>query len=121
MKLKSLIPLNVLKEADEEGAEATGTDDAGAGGNPFAGAGGEGGGGGETSGAEGDDASAADDTKKGPEIKPIEVNFEPSVVRKYNKSSFQGSKGVVTAITKQGLTVQVPNGPEIFVSFKDIK
>lgn len=119
MKLRSLIPLNILKEADDE-AGAGGGADAGASGNPFAGAAGEGeGGGGAEAGADASAAAGAD--KKGPEVKPLEIEFDPAIVRKYNKSSFQGEKGTVTTISKQGMKVQMPNGPEIFVLFKDIK
>ncbi len=121
MKLKSLIPLNVLKEADEEkDTETAGGDDAGAAENPFAATGGE-----DASGEEADAEGGAEggdetDTEGTAESKPIEISFNPTRVRKYNKRSFQGNKGTVVGVTKLGLTVKMPDQSEIFVSFSDL-
>lgn len=121
MKLKSLIPLNVLREADEEkDTEAAGGDDAGASENPFAAAGGEDVGGEEADAEGGAEGGEETDTEGGAEQKPIEISFNPTRVRKYNKRSFQGNKGTVTGVTKQGITVKMPDQSEIFVNFSDL-
>lgn len=117
MKLKALIPLNILREADEEkDTETAAGDDSGEAENPFTAAGGEDAGG-EEADAEG---GAEGDEETGSEQKPIEISFNPTRVRKYNKSAFQGNKGTVIGVTKQGLTVKMPDQSEIFVNFSDL-
>lgn len=117
MKLRSLIPLNVLREADDEkDTEANaGGDDAEATESPFAAA--------DDAGTDGEETDAAADSEEGdqePGTKPIEIGINTNRVRKYNKTKFTGDKGIVTGVSKHGITIMMPNQATIFVNFDDI-
>lgn len=125
MKLISLLPINLREAEDEEG----GGEEAGA--NPFAAASGEGGEEGEAEGGEGDaeaDAGAEGGAEEGgeeggessEELKPLEVSFDPSKVRKYNDLTFNGNKGTVTNVSRFGISVKLPDEKTVFVNFTDI-
>lgn len=125
MKLISLLPINI-REAEEE--EKSADNEGGEEKNPFAGSEDGGGEEGEEDGAE--DAGAESDTEGGDEekgdatstdtAKSLEVVFNPSGVRKYNDVKFQDNKGTVTAVSRFGLTVKLPDEQQIFVNFSDI-
>jgi len=122
MKLKAFIPLSVLKEAEKKKDEKdTAADDSGEAENPFAAADAEDAGG-EEADAKGDEKGTEEegDAKTSEEAKPLEVVFNPNRVRKYNKVRFQGNKGLVTAISRSGLTVTLPDQTTVFVNFDDI-
>lgn len=123
MKLISLVPLNIRKEAEEKEKPAKddkASEEGGEDKNPFAASGDSG----EASSEEGGDAAggeeATEEPKTSEEAKPLEVVFNPSKVRKYNDRRFKGNRGVVTNISRHGLTVKLPDERTVFVNFGDI-
>lgn len=124
MKLISLLPLN-LREAEGDEKEEAPAGDEGSEENPFAAAaGGEGedaAEGGEE--AAGGDAAPADEEgdDKSATQKPLEVTFDLNRARKYNDSKIKDNKGVVTGISRFGITVTLPDETNIFVNFEDIQ
>lgn len=121
MKLISLLPINIREAEKEEkpADDAEGGDE-----NPFAASDDAG----EDTGAEeeADDTAkdGGDEEKDGAdsteESKPLDVVFNPTRVKKYNDIKFSDNKGSVTAISRFGLTVKLPDDQTIFVNFEDI-
>ena len=105
MKLNNirLIDLIPLREAEEEAADD----------NPF-------GAGGDKPAAE-DKEKEEDKDKAAPVAKSaLTVKFDRLAVKRYNDANFKGNEGEVVNITKDGLTVKLPNETQILVNFNDI-
>lgn len=119
MKLKSLLPKYIIKEAEEGETDnpfaSGGDDDAAAEDGAEAGAEDASAETGEEGDAEGDAAAETDAQPN----QALQVRFNPTRVRKYNKP-FKGSAGQVTAISKHGLTVSLEDGSTVLVNFNDI-
>lgn len=131
MKLISLIPLSAIKEAEEsDEKETSGSDESGESSNPFAAASKEDSGGEEGDAEAGSEDAAEKDAEGGEEgeegtkdsgsLKPLDIAFNPSKVRRYNKAKFKGNQGTVSAVSRYGLTVTMPDSTSIFVNFSDI-
>ena len=50
----------------------------------------------------------------------MEISFDPTRVRRYNDTKFDGNSGIVTGVSRFGLTVSLPNEQKIFVNFEDV-
>lgn len=113
MKLKSLIPLQVLREAEDEKEDTTA--DSGEAENPIASADDA-----DASDAEASEEGGEEGAEEQPSAKPLEVSFNANKARRYNKAKVTSDKGVVTAINKKGLTLTLPDQTTIFLNFEDI-
>lgn len=105
MKLNNirLIDLIPLREAEEEAADD----------NPFDA-------GGDKPAADSEEKEE-DKDKATPAAKPaLAIRFNRLAVKRYNDTNFKGNEGEVVNITKDGLTVKLPNETQIFVNFNDI-
>lgn len=50
----------------------------------------------------------------------IEVSFDISTVKKYNDAAFRSNQGIVKAVNKDGLKVEVDGGTIVHVNFDNI-